>query len=273
MLDVSTTILDIFSVGSINEKFSMFDSLKDRIEMISSSENLSSIDFDKFSKGFSQISILSELEAVEPQRVKARKNLQSNEGKAVMVHAIAHIEYSAFELALQTAFLGQGLGPGYLQDWFRVAGEEKRHFLLLQNHLENLGYSYGSFSVHLSLFEGAGRAGSLLERLAIVHRYQEANGLDANPALIRRLERHQPHDNGFIEKFIDTLEIILEDEIGHVALGDKWFRKLCPVGIDAEELYFDIITRVYPNRKQQGDRLNLSARQEAGFSVIELQRL
>ena len=205
---------------------------------------------------------------VPPQDVPKRKNLTQKEGQINLVHAIAHIEYSAIDLAIDGAYRFSGLDKSYYDDWLEVADDEIRHFLLLEELLNELGASYGDVEVHNALFEASQRTQTLLERMAVVPRYLEANGLDATPMILEKLQKMPK--NSMIEKIIKVLNIILDEEIAHVKKGDKWFSFACTREGVANEIYFDIIDKYYPQGFLRAKNLNLQARKDAGFTCEEL---
>ena len=196
-----------------------------------------------------------------------RRSPATPEGRAALLHAVTHIEYAAIDLALDHAFRFRGLPRDYYADWLRVAADEARHFSLLRGHLQTLGYDYGDFAVHDSLWQMAERtAGDVLSRMAIVPRLMEARGLDATPPTRNKLLQVGDHEA------VRILDIILNDEITHVAIGDQWFRYFCTEqGLEPEATYRELIVRhaaPWPALP-----MNESARRAAGFSAAELQRL
>lgn len=210
----------------------------------------------------------------EPPRLRVvkgnkvpRRNPGSAEGRAALLHAVAHIEYSAIDLALDHAYRYRSQPRAYYADWLRVAADEARHFNLLRAHLLTLGHDYGDFPVHDSLWQMAVRtAGDMLARMALVPRLMEARGLDATPPIREKLQ--QAGDVGAVR----ILDIILHDEITHVAIGDKWFRYLCTQrGVEPEATYRELIVRYGAPWPQLP--MNEKARREAGFSATELERL
>ncbi|RUM66026.1 MAG: DUF455 domain-containing protein, partial [Sulfurimonas sp.] len=137
---------------------------------------------------FTEPSYTTHCHVVPPQQVPRRNNLQSREGHIALVHAIAHIEYSAIDLALDATYRFRNLPHRYYNDWLEVAADEIRHFQMLEKILHDLGSHYGALPVHNALFEAQNRtAHSLLHRMAVVPRYLEANGLDATPQIIEKL--------------------------------------------------------------------------------------
>ena len=200
---------------------------------------------------------------VSPMQVP-RRRLGSREGHAAMIHAITHIEFNAINLALDAAHRFAGMPIAYYTDWLRVAAEEAGHFALLSQHLTSLGYTYGDFDAHAGLWEMAQKTThDLLHRMALVPRVLEARGLDATPAITHKLQ--QIGDTCAVE----ILGIIAHDEIGHVAVGSRWFAYLCAQrGLDPAVTFRDLL-REY-DIPQPRLPINLEARRQGGFSELEL---
>ena len=156
----------------------------------------------------------------------------------------------------------------YYEDWLRVANDEIKHFLMLENLLNELDAKYGDVEVHNALFEASQRTQTLLERMAVVPRYLEANGLDATPMILEKLKRLPK--NEMIEKIVQVLEVILAEEVEHVKKGDVWFNFACELKGVSNDVYFDIIDKYYPQGFLRPKNLNVEARKEAGFSCDEL---
>ncbi|RME33728.1 MAG: DUF455 family protein [Gammaproteobacteria bacterium] len=205
--------------------------------------------------------------ALVPPRELPRRSLATPEGHAALIHAVVHIEFNAINLALDAALRFPGMPEDYYRDWLRVAAEEARHFGLLSEHLSGLGWRYGDFEAHNGLWELAMEtAGDPLHRMALIPRCMEARGLDVNPGMARRL-RDLGDDDG-----ADILDLILEDEIGHVAVGDRWFRHFCRErGLEAGPTYLGLVLR-YLGKVPRG-ALHHRARLAAGFDPEELARL
>ena len=189
------------------------------------------------------------------------------EGRAALVHAIAHIELNAVDLALDAVWRFAGLPDSFYRDWAGVAREEALHFTLLRDHLHRLGYAYGDFPAHAALWEMAERTrGDVLARIALVPRTLEARGLDASPAVKAKLLGAGDAAGAAI------IDRILHDEIGHVAIGNRWFRWLCGErGLDPVEAYAELAARHAAPRPR--GPFNVEARRAAGFSEAELARL
>jgi uncharacterized ferritin-like protein (DUF455 family) len=197
----------------------------------------------------------------------ARRSAFTTAGRAALLHAIAHIEFNAINLALDAVWRFPGLPAAYYRDWIRVAGEEARHFGLLVAHLESLGCRYGDHDAHDGLWTMTERTRhDVVARMALVPRTLEARGLDATPPLQDKLRRAGDH------RAVEILELILRDEVGHVAIGNHWYRWLCERdGLDPEAHYERLAARHGAPRPRPP--LNLEARRAAGFTEPELERL
>jgi len=189
------------------------------------------------------------------------------EGRAMLVHSIAHIELNAIDLALDAVWRYAGLPDAFYTDWVRIAQEEAQHFTLLRNHLVSLGFDYGHFPAHNSLWDMAERTkGDILARIGLVPRTMEARGLDASPGVRNKLVSVGDMAAGRI------LDIILEEEIGHVAAGNRWYRYVCQQrNLDPIATYRELITQ-YDAPKLKSP-YNLEARRLAGFDEDELNYL
>ncbi len=202
--------------------------------------------------------------ALVPPREVGRRAMTTVEGRAALVHALAHIEFNAINLALDAVWRFAGMPHAFYGDWLKVAAEEALHFTLLDDHLRTLGHGYGDFNAHNSLWEMAEKtAGDVTARMALVPRTLEARGLDATPAVRAKLA--QVGDAGAAA----ILDIILRDEVGHVAIGNHWYRWLCERdGIDPVSTYAELALR-HKAPSLRGP-FNLDARRAAGFSEEEL---
>ena len=206
---------------------------------------------------------------IHPARV-ARRSPAKPEGLAALLHAIAHIEFNAINLALDAAWRFEGMPAEFHRDWLRVAAEESFHFTLLADHLATLGYAYGDFDAHDGLWAMCEKTkGDIVARMALVPRTLEARGLDATPQIQAKLRRVNTPDATEATRILD---IILRDEVGHVAIGNHWYRWLCErAGIDAEAAYPELVERYQAPRLRPP--FNLAARERAGFSAEELRQL
>lgn len=202
-----------------------------------------------------------------PRAHARQRSVRSPLGRAILLHSLAHIEFNAINLALDAIWRYSGQADDFYRDWLRVAREEAYHFSLLNDHLATLGHAYGDFPAHNGLWEMAEKTrGDLLARLALVPRTLEARGLDASPLIRAKLA-----DAGD-EAGAAILDIILRDEIGHVAIGNRWFRAGCDArGLDPVACYADMARR-YGAPPLRGP-FNMQARREAGFEEAELEAL
>jgi uncharacterized ferritin-like protein (DUF455 family) len=205
-------------------------------------------------------------ELVDPVRVP-RRRLGSAAGRAALVHAIAHIEFNAINLALDAVYRFRDMPPDYHLDWLSVAADEARHFRLLSNRLKEMGYAYGDFPAHNGLWEMAKKtAGSCLERMALVPRVLEARGLDVTPGMIERLSAAGD------DRTVAALEVILDEEVRHVEIGTRWFRHCCALeGRDPVKTFLDLLRRYYSGLPR--GPFNLEARYRAGFTKEEMAAL
>lgn len=223
-------------------------------------------------KEFETPSYATKCNIVDPRDLPARKDFETAEGLATLVHAIAHIEYSAIDLALDAVYRYPQMPREYKIDWLEVAADEIRHFKMLAELLHTLGFEYGDFPVHSGLFDASVHtAEDIRDRMAVIPRYYEASGLDVNPQIIKKLENR--HKIPTVKALINALEIIYDEEIVHVHKGDKWFRYLCKQEDLTVELEYMRILEKYALVNKHRPHLNIKARKEAGFSCSELLKL
>jgi uncharacterized ferritin-like protein (DUF455 family) len=190
-----------------------------------------------------------------------RRAFGSQAGRIALLHALAHIELNAIDLGwdIIARFADADLARTFFDDWVGVAAEEAAHFELLANRLGDFGARYGDLPAHDGLWDAASAtADDLLARLAVVPLVLEARGLDVTPEMIARLERVGDMPSA------EILRRIYRDEIGHVAVGLRWFLHLCRErGLVPEEVFRDRVRRCF-----KGDLkppFNLEARSAAGF--------
>ena len=158
-----------------------------------------------------------------PRDMPTRK-LGSEKGRAALIHALAHIELNAIDLACDMVgrFCDRGLDDSFYGEWLSIAADEARHFLMLEKRLNNMGFGYGDFPAHEGLWEAAyDTRHDLAARLAIVPMVLEARGLDVTPGMIKRFNKAGDTAT------VSILETIYEDEKSHVAAGVKWFHEVC----------------------------------------------
>ena len=196
-----------------------------------------------------------------------RRRAHSLEGRQAMIHALAHIEFNAINLALDVMVRFADLPEDFYWDWWRVAFEESYHFSLLREHLQSMGADYGDFPAHNGLWDMAEKtASSLGDRMAMVPRTLEARGLDACPLMRDKLRAAGD------ERAAEIVDIILNDEIEHVALGNRWFLYACELNSQNPVMQYRILAEKY-NAPRLRPPFNLKARRAAGFFEEELTAL
>lgn len=203
---------------------------------------------------------------VHPRELPKRPT-KSLKGRAALIHAVAHIELNAINLAWDAVWRFPGLPPAYYGDWVQVAAEEAEHFGLMRGRLQALGHDYGDFPAHDGLWAMARRtAHDPLARMALVPRVMEARGLDVTPGMIARF--HAAGD----EATAECLAVILRDEVGHVAAGNRWFRYLCAErGLEPGPTWRALLAEHL--RGEIRCPLNHDDRLRAGFEEAELREL
>ena len=196
-----------------------------------------------------------------------RRGFGSVEGRAAFIHAVAHIEFNAIDLAWDAVYRFRGMPAAYYADWVSVANDEARHFAMLRARLDELGHDYGDFDAHNGLWEMAEKtAHSCLARMALVPRVLEARGLDVTPGMMARLRSVGDHVSA------DILEIILAEEILHVAAGTRWFLWCCKQeNKEPLKTFSDLITGLAKTSIR--GPYNIPARNAAGFDDIEMAML
>ncbi|NUZ05006.1 ferritin-like domain-containing protein [Schlegelella sp. ID0723] len=199
--------------------------------------------------------------------VLKQRSVKTREGHAALIHAVAHIELNAVDLALDAIWRFPGLPDAFYRDWLVVAREEAQHFALLRDHLATLGFAYGDFPAHRALWEMAERTrADVLARVALVPRTLEARGLDASPQVKAKLLSIGDAAGAAI------IDVLLRDEIGHVATGNRWYAWLCRErGVDSLATYRELAERHAAPRPRPP--FNTEARRAAGFSDAELAAL
>ncbi|QHS09721.1 ferritin-like domain-containing protein [Sinimarinibacterium sp. NLF-5-8] len=201
-------------------------------------------------------------ELIHPRDVPHR-GLGSVAGRCALMHAVAHIEFNAINLALDAVCRFDAMPDDYYHDWLSVAQDEARHFELLRARMADHGAAYGDFAAHNGLWEAAEKtAHDPLLRMALVPRVLEARGLDVTPGMIHRLQEVGD------QQTVEVLGVILREEVRHVAIGTRWFEYLCAQrGLEPTPTFIALLAehgvRVRPP-------LNRMARAQAGFSVDEL---
>jgi uncharacterized ferritin-like protein (DUF455 family) len=205
--------------------------------------------------------------ALVPPRDLPRRRLNCESGRAALLHALAHIEFNAINLAWDAVLRFGDMPDRFYHDWAEVAGEEAYHFQLLRRRLGSLGHDYGDFSAHGGLWEMAvATRHDVMHRMALVPRVLEARGLDVTPGMMERLRAAGDAESA------DILEVILRDEIGHVDIGTRWFRYLCAQRKLDPHSTFTALVGSYLKGSVRGP-FNRTARESAGFTSHELEAL
>lgn len=207
------------------------------------------------------------LNIIHPTRIKRPKELSSTTALAKTLHQVAHIEYSAIDLALDAAYRFYSFGGlEFANDFLEIAKEECLHFSLINDALAELGFKYGDFGVHTNLFDAMKDTNDNLKvRMGVVHRHLEACGLDANPFVVNKI---QSTNHPIKSKLLEILNIILHDEISHVSKGDKWYKNAGGTSDEFCELLLSYKHLIRPIRN-----LNENARIIAGYTKEELEEI
>lgn len=191
-------------------------------------------------------------------------------GLAGLVHSVCHIEFNAINLALDAVWRFPGMPNMYYAQWLRVASEEAFHFSLLRAQLQSMGHDYGDFPAHTGLWDMVERTQrDIVARMALVPRTLEARGLDATPPMQAKLRKV---GSPVALKIVDILDIILRDEVGHVAIGNHWYRWLCERdGLDPVAHFRQLCMANSAPRVRAP--INTEARRLAGFTNDEIAEL
>lgn len=223
-------------------------------------------EFDFERKALLKDFLPANLRVKAPMKIRRVRHISSNEALAKMLHSLAHIEFCAIHLALDSAYRFRGLEFRFYKDWIEVADDEIKHFQLLEKALNEIGFAYADFEAHDNLQAALNATThSLKYRMGVVHRGLEARGLDANPFVVRKLQNTTHPLKPFLE---EILELILRDEITHVRKGDAWWKF-------AKDENDDFITlcKEFNKFSLAGKVLNKEARRKAGFDESEFARL
>lgn len=200
-------------------------------------------------------------ELLPPSKMPRRGKGGSERGRIAMLHAIAHIEFVAIDLAFDMiGRFGSEFPSAFADDWMRVGAEEAMHFALLDRRLKALGSGYGALPAHDGLWEAAETtAHDATARLAIVPMVLEARGLDVTPVMIDRFEQAGDGASARI------LARIMSDEIHHVGFGVKWFESCCKnQNVAPQQQWKMLVSRYFGG--QLKPPFNDSARQQAGLT-------
>ena len=208
----------------------------------------------------------TKLQLVPPRELK-RRGISTQEGRNILMHAVAHIEFNAINLALDAAYRFIDQSFEYYVDWVKVADDEARHFNMIRQYLINNGCDYGDYPAHNGLWDMAVKTQhDIVARMALVPRVLEARGLDVTPGMIERLEAAGDDDA------VDILKVIYQDEIEHVHIGSKWFFHHCELRQFEPKTTFISMVEKYMHGELRGP-FNISARLQAGFDEMEMSAL
>ena len=206
------------------------------------------------------------LKLVMPRDLK-RRGLQSQAGRNILMHAVAHIEFNAINLALDAAYRFRGQPIQFYQDWIKIADDEARHFGLIRDYLNQNDCDYGDLPAHNGLWDMAIRTQhDIVARMALVPRVLEARGLDVTPGMIKRLKGVGD------DKAVEILNTIYQDEIAHVETGSKWFFYHCKLRkLEPRSTFLEMV-EIHLHGELRGP-FNIAARLQAGFDEIEMAHL
>lgn len=210
-------------------------------------------------------------ELVAPGRLPKR-GMGSLQGRMILMHAIAHIEFNAINLAWDAVYRFRNFPREYYADWIHVAHEEAQHFSLINNYLQQHYCYYGAYPAHDGLWDIAIKTmHDPLIRMALIPRVFEARGLDVTPAMIKTLAHHDDMDAARI------LQKIYDEEIGHVQIGSKWFEYVCQQNkfLPAQKFMeiLDEYQLILGKNRLNKNKLNREARLKAGFTESELDQI
>lgn len=259
----------------------LFDAARSCLDAASPDAKLAATFATSASFGYGELTIPGDAQPPQPIRMPGRpvrprlvaprdlpqRGLGTPQGRAGFIHAIAHIEFNAIDLAWDAVYRFRGMPAQYYADWVGVANDEARHFTLLRARLRELHHDYGDFDAHNGLWEMAEKtAHDGLARMALVPRVLEARGLDVTPGMIVKLRALGD------DATADILEVILREEVAHVAAGSCWFRWYCEcAGIDPGTRFRELL--VEHARGSLRGPFNRQARTAAGFDEEELAAL
>ncbi len=202
---------------------------------------------------------------LHPQNHPEKKGLSKVEGQARLLHDLASIELQAMELGLRTLNEFPKAPLEFLKELREVTRGESKHLKLCLEGLSELGFNWGDWPVHCSLWAATAKNDSLLDRILIVHRYLEGSGLDAGEQILKRLKSIQA------PRVQQILELITEEEVGHVEFGSRWYKTICRLeGLDPEKDFPERMWKIRKTVPRRIEKLSYDLRRRAGFSENEL---
>ncbi|WP_305862616.1 ferritin-like domain-containing protein [Helicobacter cholecystus] len=254
-MELFSSLEEILHTPDIAKRFSLFNQLYNALHTLTLNHHHTITPItDPIYQSFCKV--------LHPTKISRSKTINTDSTMGGFLHSIAHIEYSAIDLALDASYRFRNLPLEYYHNWLDVAKEEIGHFNALRALLNACGYDYGDFPVHNNLFNAMKATQIFSHRMALVHRGMEAGGLDANPFVAQKVSLSSHH---LKEKILHELSIILKDEISHVSKGDKWWK------YSKDPHSFKEILKLYNYSLPQV--LNTVARLQCGFTQEELQDL
>ncbi len=203
---------------------------------------------------------------VDPRELSQRST-SSHGGRISLLHAFTHIEFNAINIALDAAYRFRQMPDQFISDWLAVASEEATHFSLLSQHLCDQGSFYGELDAHSGLWDMVCKTrDDVLHRIALVPRVMEARGLDVTPGIIKRFS------NIGDKRAVEILQLIYRDEIGHVRIGNHWFRYICEArNLNLVDTFRELVDQYLKGGLRAP--FNWEARLEAGFEEAELKAM
>ena len=263
MIELRQTALEILAITDPKTKVARVQDLFDQYHQRSVELNA----MDVFSTDDIELPGRPDRPELIPPLKVPKRSMATHEGRVSLFHSLVHIEFNALNLALDAVWRFPNMPTQYYADWLSVAKEEAHHFCLIETHLQSLGFTYGDFPAHNSLWEMVERTSEeVIARMALVPRTMEARGLDAVPAIRERFKQIKD------TQVVEILDIILRDEIGHVLIGNKWFNFLCDQDNLSAISTYKALARKYRAPILRGP-FNLEGRKQAGFTSEELSLL
>lgn len=261
MTSIFTEIEQLILSNNVDEKVQGTLQLAQNLDLSTSDNDVPRVILDIPKPGYP-----ATLKLVAPRELK-RRGLQSQAGRNILLHAVAHIEFNALNLALDAAYRFRNQPPQYYQDWITIAGDEARHFGLIRDYLNMHDCDYGDMPAHNGLWEMAVNTGyDIIARMALVPRVLEARGLDVTPGMIKRLQGVGD------QAAVAILDVIYQDEIEHVRKGSHWFFYHCQQrDLEPRSTFLKLVEK-HLHGELRGP-FNISARLQAGFDEIEMQHL
>lgn len=206
-----------------------------------------------------------DVQVFEPGALPPKKGLSFREGQARLLHDLASIELQAMELGLRSLIEYQDAPEGFREELRAVTLSEAQHLKLCLQGLEQLGFPWGTWPVHVALWRSVDPSDSLLDRILIVHRYLEGSGLDAGETFMRKLDSVA---ESTIHPIVKT---IMTEEIGHVEFGSRWYRQVClDEKINAQDDFPERLEKLRFRIPKRVEKVSRPLRLKAGFSEAEI---